>query len=289
MRLDIELTRVISAFGIVWFHSGVDLGRDIAYAGLVYFVIISSYFATTSKKEHHMPERVLRLLVPCFIWSVIYASFKIIRGVPVFPENYSAINMLLATPSIHLWYLPFLFFGIIAIDTAKKYFSNNVIGVVAGVTTLLLVTTAPEWRSMNFISPWGQYLHALPALLIGVFFGGYGKISGVLRTVITFGIFFAISVMTLKGMSGFGITYLFGIIPCLVLFKKDSIIKKSKVIAPLSMATFGVYLIHVLVLFVFRHFGIVGIFLPILSFTVSILAVMLARKYLPKSIIKYAL
>lgn len=36
MRIDIELLRIISAIGIVWFHSGNATGREITYSGLVF-------------------------------------------------------------------------------------------------------------------------------------------------------------------------------------------------------------------------------------------------------------
>lgn len=44
VRQDIEILRVLSAFGIVWFHSGAP-GRAFAYSGLVIFIILSVYLS----------------------------------------------------------------------------------------------------------------------------------------------------------------------------------------------------------------------------------------------------
>ena len=43
-RADIEFLRVLSTFGIVWFHSGV-FGHEFAYSGLIVFLILSMYLA----------------------------------------------------------------------------------------------------------------------------------------------------------------------------------------------------------------------------------------------------
>ena len=65
MRTDVEFLRIIAALGIVWFHSGLDVGRDIAYSGLVVFLIFSSYFAVKSNKEYSVLSRASRFLIPC--------------------------------------------------------------------------------------------------------------------------------------------------------------------------------------------------------------------------------
>lgn len=69
MKSEIELFRIFSALGIVWFHSGVGIGRDVAYGGLIFFVIVAAYFATVSTRSHSLVERVERLMVPYFLWG----------------------------------------------------------------------------------------------------------------------------------------------------------------------------------------------------------------------------
>jgi hypothetical protein len=289
MRFDLELIRIVSAFGIVWFHSGIDSKRDVAYSGLVFFVVLSAYFATTSKKEHKISERVLKFLVPYFIWSALYALFNLIRGVDIFPENYSIINATLASTSIHLWYLPFIFFCILAIDAAKEHCSKNIMGLFSGIAALVFIATAPEWKSLSYMPPWGQYAHALPAFLVGIFLGCFGEIKRFLRNVILFGIYAAVMVMLAKGVSGIGVTYSIGLTTCLLFLKKDSIIGRSNAIYTLSTATFGVYLIHIITLFVVRHFGVTGFLLPLLSYIISVSGVVAVRNYFPSKIVKYVL
>ena len=288
-RFDLELIRVVSAFGIVWFHSGISYARDVAYSGLICFIVLSAYFASISNRKHKISKRVSRLLIPYLIWSAIYGLFNLIRGVNIFPENYSFINALLASTSIHLWYLPFIFFCILAVDVTKRYYPQNLIGLFSGITALLLIVTASVWRSLNYMPPWGQYIHALPAFLVGVFWGCFGEIRPVFRNVLLFCIYIVLTIMLAKDLSGFSITYLVGLIPCLLLLKKESAIKKSRMIGTLSNASFGVYLVHILPLFLVQHFGITGCMLPSISFIISIVGVIMARKFIPNIIVRYVL
>ena len=291
IRLDVELIRVVSASGIVWYHSNVDVGHDIAYAGLVCFVILSAFFATISKNnKDQMFARLHRLLAPWIIWSLFYALLNIVRYGDVYPTNYNIVNALLATPSIHLWYIPFIILGTLVVSIAKKYLSKNEIGILSGVISLALMATAPEWRRIVYVPPWGQYLHALPALLIGFFFGCYKDINAMIRSVLSFSFFLIITIMALKGVNGFGTTYLFGFIPCLLLLKNGLMIDKSHLIIKFSKATFGVYLSHIFILTIINYFKLAGgVVLPILSIIISFIAIITARQYLPNAVVKYAL
>lgn len=292
MRFDIELLRVLCIFGIVVGHIypiPITEIKSLAHGGLVVFIVISAYFCMLSSKSHTVLERAKRLLTPCIIWSIIYGAFRLVKGEPLFVQHHDIVSTLLTTPSIHLWYLPFIFFGIIAIDAAKLHVSRHIIGIFSAVIAIILIATAPIWRSYEYITPWGQYSHALPALFIGVFFACFQQINLYTRRILFLGIYVSAFIMTLLGLKGFGEPYFFGLITCLILFTQESIIPESNTIKILSQATFGIYLSHLLFAAALRPLGLTGVSLGLLTFLVSCIAVIIARRYLPKIVVKYTL
>jgi len=288
MRLDIEVLRIISAFGIVWFHSGIGIGHEIAYGGLITFLILSTYFAMISDKGGVL-SRVSRLLVPCLIWSAIYAAFGFLRGVDNFPQNINLVSKILTTPSIHLWFLPFVFVLTFSIDTLKKHITKNTIGIFSALISSFLILTAPIWREFSFVSPFGQWAHALPAALMGMFLGGADKNNRGLFNMLLLIVSLSIVFVTILDVKDFGLTYLAGFAPCLIILSPASLLKNNKVILTISSATYGIYLLHVLALFILRHIGLVGFLLPITTFAVSLFFIILTKMVLPKPILKYVI
>lgn len=288
VRTDIELLRVVSAFGIVWFHSGFDCGRDIAYAGLVYFLVVAAYFAIKSNKGHSLYQRSSRLLIPCLAWSTVYGLFKVGLDWPIFKNDASLVSMILSTPSIHLWFLPFLFFCLIVIDNVKRTLSINIIACASAFLASTLLLTASYWREVSFLSPFAQYAHALPAVMIGVFLGCYDELSVGFRNALLAVLCVSVTIVSFMNLNGVSITYFVGFIASLPLLLNKSFISENKAILMLSSLTFGIYLVHVLVLYVLQYLHVQGIALPITAFVVSASSVYLSIKILPKPILRFA-
>lgn len=283
MRTDVEFLRIISTLGIVWFHSGLNVGRDIAYSGLVVFLIFTSYFAVRSNKEYSALSRASRFLIPCVLWSILFASLNLVIGKAIFPEHFNVFSKILSTPSIHLWYLPFAFFCVLALDKIKNY-NHKMVAVVAALFFTILIASAPIWRQWTYISPLGQYMHALPAVFIGITFSLYGQLESTIKRVVCILILLALFTIIYFNLPGIGETYTVGVLASLILLRKDSFLSKNKIIIQLSKLTFGVYLIHPLFLFVLRHFGISSVMLPMFAFSLSMLSIFIMFKVLPKSI-----
>jgi len=286
MKSEIELFRVISIFGIIWFHSGIQFGKDVAYGGLVFFIIISVYFATTSCRSHTFWTRIERLIIPYILWSTFYGiiTFKL-KGV-FFPADESLFSIILSSTSIHLWFLPFIFFVLLTIDNLRSLLFKEWFGILIGISAILSISLAPIWRGFNYIPPLGQYAHAIPAVLIGVFLGVYNKIRPKVRLWIITSIILSISLMVFKQQPGIGIPYVVGLTPCIFLFYENILIKNNKIILSLASATFGVYLLHVFSILILRHIGVKSYTLPIATFLLSISLVLVFRYYFPK-IVKY--
>lgn len=286
VRTDVELLRVISAFGIVCFHSGYGFARDAAYAGLVVFLVFSIYFALNSTKKYSVRSRALRLLVPCLIWSIIYAFTDVLRGDPVFSGGSSILSKVLLTPAVHLWYLPFVFFWLIALDRVKSV-NPQVLAVAAASSACILLMTAPFWRQWEYSSPFGQYMHATPAVLLGVFLALYSYCSSLQKRILLVGVIACIGVILMLNISGISLTYGLGFCASLILLKNRDMLPSNRVILVFSKLTFGIYLVHPLIIDVMRYLGVSDFLLPVLTFFASAMFIYLMLKVIPKSVSQY--
>ena len=111
IRQDIELLRVLSALGIVWFHSETK-GSNFGHSGLIFFLILS-VFLGGGQQNSSIQKRAKRLLVPWLIWFAYYGAINLVLQKSVIPLNNGLIAGVLSGPRIHLWYLPFIFFVLI--------------------------------------------------------------------------------------------------------------------------------------------------------------------------------
>ncbi|GAB4552098.1 MAG: hypothetical protein Tsb0014_46070 [Pleurocapsa sp.] len=287
MRIDIELLRIISALGIVWFHSGNLSGREIAYGGLIFFVIISSYLATISRRKHSSLNRFQRLIIPGIIWSILYGLLNLLAVGKICPQSNNFISSILSTPSTHLWYLPYMYIVLITLDRIKMMFSKTFIGLVSGTVAIALLLLSPIWRTIELMSPFELYTHAFPAVLIGIYLGCHEHIAAKLRLSILSGIIVSILLMVFISVEGMGIPYFFGFTPCLLLLRSDIFQGYKLDITPISSLTFGVYLIHWLFLLILWKLGFTGYILPIIVFPLSLLCIFTLKKILPKHLFQY--
>lgn len=85
---------------------------------------------------------------------MLYAALNLVRGQSLVPEAYSFIHVILATPSIHLWYLPYIFFVLVLIDWVKHYLLTRQSAVFVAVLATLLLISAPIGGSGNRGAIW---------------------------------------------------------------------------------------------------------------------------------------
>lgn len=271
MKLEIEVFRIFSAFGIVWFHSGLHTGRQFAYGGLIYFIIISIFFTLKSKNPQRLSKRFKKLILPFILWTLFYGFINFLFNRTIFPDGFEGISIILTTTSIHLWYLPFVFILLIILDCFKLYFSRISLIYLFGVSAIILLYISPIWRNIDFIIPFAQYAHALPAAFIGIF------ISSKIHTKLWFLIMFGIVTSLFRNFHDIGITYISGLLPCIFLFVGHEIKKPDSIIFKISSATFGVYLLHPFILNVLKHIGVEYFWLPIFAFFISLAIILIAK------------
>ncbi len=270
--MEIEVLRIISAFGIVYFHTGEESLRHVAYSGLVIFTIISVYL-TNYQKTAGIFKKISRLGVPFLFWFVFYGVINYLTRGTLYPHDYSFLQGILATPSLHLWFIPFILFTTIVFSLIKPN-----IGLLSWGFAFALLITAPIWREILIPEPFGQYTHVLPAAFIGRFLKDYSGIYKPLKLPLLTILFLLIGYLAYIQLYGVGITYLFGYLLSLVLIFPKRFIGYNKILLTISFATFGVYLIHPFILSVGRKMNIHGIEAAVFAFIVSTILIILCQK-----------
>lgn len=281
-RHDIEIARIISAFSIICFHSGVK-GTEIFYAGLIVFIAISIYLASRTSQTGilYLTGISKRLLVPWVFWIITYGVFNLLMGRTIVPLENGLVSGILTGSSVHLWFIPFLFICLALYSYLKKYILGHTIAVVAATLAIAMFASASIWRlkSIEYGSPIAQYFHALPGLFFSIYFANFKS----LRAIYYFPLLALIVVAAILAIQPLGLTYLVGIPICLFLYKEVLHNLRLSWLTMVSNCMLGVYFLHVIVLNILRKINFSdGMLLPITVFSLSLLMVYLARKFMPR-------
>lgn len=279
-RTDIELFRIIAALGIVWYHSGV-IGREVAYSGLIFFLITS--ISLSGRRGKSVQERAQRIMVPWIFWFAVYALFRVLTHKPILDTQNGLFAAILCGPSIHLWYLPFIFFALVAADVVKKIIPDKGIAYGGFTLAILMFIAAFAWRktSLSWGYPWAQYAHAAPGVFAGLFYMNISCISSRRRGLM-------IAVLLAAAASaiyypGVGLPYLIGMAAYAVLTLWPVDRRFSFDLLAISKCMFGVYLVHPFPLMIANKFKLLsGVMLPIVAFLASTALIYAAHRVAPK-------
>jgi hypothetical protein len=244
----IECLRIAAAFGVVWFHSGLD-GKLIAYSGLVVFLALSAYFVTVapSTKTKTASDLAIRLLVPWVCWFVVYSAINYFRGLPIFRASNGLISDILVGPAMHLWYLPFTFFTIPTIKFVQRRLRPSLFFFVATVLAFLGLLTNIISYSWKLDVPYPQYLFAIAPVATGIVLGMRDQIKFARMAIF---IILALSLLLcLTPWSNLCVPYFIGLgITTLAIEYGDRLVPIIFKIDWLSKCTSGVFLTHPLFL-----------------------------------------
>lgn len=279
----VEVLRLLSAFLIVWFHSGISWGKELSYSGLIVFVLLTTYYSTISNKIGlRIYSRSLRFLVPWMFWSVTYGFGEVFLGNSFFRFNDNLFEQLLVGNYFHLWYLPFIYFILIILDVLRGLGNYRLIAGFVYLVSLMYFIFAEYWRpfSLGLTLPLPQYFQAIGAVFIGFYWGvfsrgGYGlwQMTGILILLCV--------ILLHVNINGVGIPYAVGVvlvIAALIMRVEFKNIKKLKV---LSDCAFGIYLIHPVFLHIVGSLRFDSVFVPILAFILSFLFIYFLRHFFP--------
>lgn len=283
MRINsgIEALRLISAFLVVWFHAGLSFGHEISYSGLIVFVVLSVHFSFTS---HVIGVRYLdrfqRYLYPWLVWSLFYGVANVYSFKPFIDLSRGQLYLVLSGTHIHLWYLPYMFLMLLAVDYVKRNYHPLLICVISFISFIAFVMFAPMWRplSFDFGAPFSQYMHAFGAILIGSYIWSSKSLPFYSRLFADLSLLIAIVVSYAD--SGVFVPYLVGYVICLIALRNNFVIPWGPKISWLSSGLFGVYLMHPIFIHLGGRLGLDHL-IPLFAFISSLFIVLLLRYLLP--------
>jgi len=268
---------------VVAYHSQVA-GLEAAYAGLVVFVVLSVYLAVTvqAARPPTLASRARRLLLPWAVWFLFYGSFNLATGRALIPLEGGIVAGVLAGPSIHLWYLPFIFGVLSLLAPLTARVDQRRLAWAGALAFVLLFVSLPSWRSgsMRLVLPLPQYLHAIGGVLAGLFFGCSPQLKAAVRWWLMAAMLMAVA--SVLPFEGIGLPYLIGIaVSAAVLMSPRSLVAGVDFSEP-AACTLGIYLLHPFLLAVANKYHLAsGAMLPLGVFVASGLLVWLFRRGVP--------
>jgi surface polysaccharide O-acyltransferase-like enzyme len=308
---NIERLRILSAFGVASFHTHDWFPRSLGVAGFI--ILLLSFCAFVVNKPEPVgvakvaKRKAQRLLKPWLFWSIIYGGLGLVKMVHEnvsFSEVFSS-TMLLTGTRIHLWFLPFAFVAALLL----AYVHRRIVGIRDSYTILtsifigaLCVFGCSIIQShLQPPTPLAQWVLGLPALPIGF---AIGRIKILQKTGDRkkYFVFIILSVLVacvgcimfdrfsqgvwLNYSSKFAVRYFFSlVILCAALHWRGTL---DPVSASLASLSYGIYLIHPLVLVPFYLFDIAiqhPLLLLFLVLSVSSLITFVLKKTLLKQFV----
>lgn len=278
-KQDIEFFRIICAFGIIWYHSA-SFAHEISYSALLIFIMLSCYLTRAADFSCELVKKqAIRILVPWVIWFAIYAAINMATHKPPINLDNGLSSALLAGSSIHLWYLPFIFFICLAVSQIKVKFHDRNILIFTSITSSLILLSTCFWRpfSISLGYPYAQYFHALAGVLIGICFSyihtSSQRTSKIILLSLLFSSLFAIP------YAGVGTPYIVAIIAFYLLCTNFFSFLNKIDLTPISCCMLGVYLIHPIIIRIVKKITYdITPLTVVLIFLISTMIVMLLRR-----------
>lgn len=282
----VELLRIISAYGIVVYHSGA-YGHDVALSGLVIFLVISPMFEVEANwgRIRNIISLTKIFIIPWIFWLSVYALVQIARHEPIIKMENGPIAGILYGTSGHLWFMPFMFSVLAILGLVKKHIDRAPLFWVSLAISSAMLILAPFWRpwSIDLGVPFAQWIHAVPAVFMGIAIGLARGVSG--GKIAIGALILSIIIAAIEGVQSVSLSY--PIATVLVFgaaWLGPKLPQVKLAVEPLSRCMMGVYLVHVICLVAVRQIiGHLGLLEATFAFLVAFLGVWFARHYVPKS------
>lgn len=290
---DLDFIKAVGIFLVVLVHTvmplfmqggshwvAVDIWGSLARSGVPLFFMVSG--ALLFPREHSVSgifRRVWKLLVPLVFWSVVYLIWRTSQGDGVRGWVKTIIREPVAG---HLWFLYTMIGAYLVLPILSQFFrtaSNRVIVYILCVWVLgaTFIPTTSHSMNVNYFGIEMNYIALFPGyMLLGAWLNGYyneGKrniigygwlalvVGWVLTAVLAwqhterskapnefFFSYFTTNVVILS----IGVFVVLKSVASLPFFQREV---SKRVVFEVSRTSFGIYLSHVLVLFIFGRIG----------------------------------
>ncbi len=264
----IDRLRIVAAIGIVWFHTDGAPHREIGYAGLPMFLLI--FFSLITRQDsgstitHFLKRRWNRLLKPWLFWSAVYGLCHLAKAMHTMDvrglSGMFSIGTLLTGTNIHLWYLPYAFVsGLLAYELSRRTLKANhvLVAVMATVIGMLaLAACAIGTAIYRLPNPIAQWEFGLATIPLGFAIGRCLAIPSrslqkILLAGISLGILIEGRILQSLNLSALVIPYGIAVVSICIAYCWET--RKDIITTALAPLTFGIYLIHPLVIFALQH------------------------------------
>lgn len=294
-RHSIDLLRFVASFGIVWAHMlNPQPIAAIGYAALAIFLMMVPFLsvrfyeerarrtqegaAMVPRRRYRLSRRMSRLLLPWLFWSAFYKLLLVaqsgdLRSLFTITDPWS----LLVGPSIHLWFLPFIFVLSGFVIMAPQVLRNRN-SVIVGSVLAFLVSMPVMWLhdTGDLVVPLAQWAFGLPPFLYGLLLA-FGIRFRVAWAPVAF--FVATAVLSwLRGAEYWPAHYVLAVLIFALAWKYEI---KSTSFQKLGALAYGIYLIHPFFMAIWYHFSgfgqntFLGIFVV---FTLASIATAIMRR-----------
>lgn len=291
-RDDIEWLRALACFGIVWYH-GRGAGLELALSGLIVFVVLSVALGGGRVRpwRERLWSRARRLLLPWAFWFGVFGLALAVTGHAPLRLDHGWLLGILAGPSIHLWYLPFMFMVLMALELWRERSSHQAwlraAGLCAWLGASLLVLFSLRVISVrDYPYPVAQYLQVAPAVLAGVVLRSWEAWPPQRRWVLVAPLAAGLACLAvLPAIPGVTWAYLIGLpLVAWVLLRPHGVRWSAQGLADCSM---GIYLVHPLLLMVLNKCGSMSWgFSPAILFLAAWGGVWTARTWAPHPLVR---
>jgi surface polysaccharide O-acyltransferase-like enzyme len=265
----IDLLRIMAVVGIIWFHTGGAPYVQIGYAGLPMFLLI--YFSLVTKQSRlHATSQFLRrrwdrLLKPWLFWSVVYGVCRLVKAAYTMDvssiERMLSLETVLVGTSIHLWYLPYAFASGLFIHVLNRRtvrISDTLVVLAAALTgAFVLAACTVGLHAYELARPLPQWEFGLAAIPLGLAIGRSlaipsRRVQMLLLSVICATTLGTCAILTSFHLDSTAIPY--GLAMVFVCLAYGWQVNGNGLIATLAPLTFGIYLLHPLVMYGLPHF-----------------------------------
>lgn len=200
-RHSIDLMRILSAFGIVWYHQGGPAPLVAATALPIFLMLLGALSVRSAAQRPGLAfcaRRAVRLLGPwlplCLLYLVADAARFGWREALTLEDPLS----LLVGPSIHLWFLPFAAAAsVLAVLAARHLASASRVRLAALALAPLAAASLILQDRLPLPAPLGQWVVAVGPFSYGLLFAT-GRAWGAPGAALAFGT----GVAGLAGLAG---------------------------------------------------------------------------------------